>query len=41
MKKLLERSWILYRASFVLMAVLGLLSIIAPGWSRPSFDSAP
>lgn len=41
MKKLLERSWILYRASFVLMAVLGLLSLVAPGWSRPSFDSAP
>lgn len=41
MKKLLERSWILYRASFVIMAVLGLLTIVAPGWTRPCFDTAP
>ncbi|WP_167720911.1 OpgC domain-containing protein [Tolypothrix sp. PCC 7910] len=41
MKKLLERSWKLYLTSFTLMAVLGLLSIVAPGWTRPAFDEAP
>jgi hypothetical protein len=41
MKKLLERAWVLYVTGFVLMAGLGLLSIIAPGATRPSFDAAP
>lgn len=41
MKKLLERSWTLYTTSFFLMAVLGLLTIVAPGWTRPCFDAAP
>jgi hypothetical protein len=41
MKKLLERSGKLYLTSFILMSVLGLLSIIAPGWTRPAFDFAP
>ncbi len=41
MKKLLQRSCKLYITSFILMSVLGLLSIIAPGWTRPAFDVAP
>jgi hypothetical protein len=41
MKKLLERSGKLYLTSLILMSVLGLLSIIAPGWTRPAFDFAP
>ncbi|MCC5633106.1 OpgC domain-containing protein [Nostoc sphaeroides CHAB 2801] len=41
MKKLLERSGKLYLTSFILISVLGLLSIIAPGWTRPAFDFAP
>lgn len=41
MQKLLERAWTLYTTSFVLMAVLGLLTIVAPGWTRPAFDAAP
>lgn len=41
MKKLVERSLVLYVTSFTLMAVLGLLSIIAPGWTLPCFEQAP
>jgi hypothetical protein len=41
MLKLLERSRILYITSFTIMVVLGLLSIVAPGWTRPCFDRAP
>jgi hypothetical protein len=41
MKKLLERSWKLYATSFILMSVLGLLTIVAPGWTRPAFEQAP
>ncbi|AKG22442.1 OpgC domain-containing protein [Calothrix sp. 336/3] len=41
MKKLLQRSWILYKTSFILISGLGLLSIIAPNLTRPSFDIAP
>jgi hypothetical protein len=41
MKKLRERSGKLYLTSFILMSILGLLSIIAPGWTRPAFDFAP
>lgn len=41
MKKLLERAWTLYTTSFCLMVVLGLLTIVAPGWTRPTFDEAP
>lgn len=41
MLKLLERSRILYITSFVIMVVLGLLTIVAPGWTRPCFDRAP
>jgi hypothetical protein len=41
MKKLLERSGKLYLTSFILMSVLGLLSTVAPGWTRPAFDFAP
>lgn len=41
MKKLLERAWVLYVTGFGLMAGLGLLSIVAPGMTRPSFDRAP
>jgi hypothetical protein len=40
MKKLLERSGVLYVTSFILMSVLGLLSIFAPGWTLPCFDQA-
>ncbi len=41
MKKLLERAWVLYVTGFILMAGLGLLSMIAPNMTRPSFDQAP
>jgi hypothetical protein len=41
MKKLLERAWTLYTTSFILMSVLGLLSILAPGWTLPAFDEPP
>jgi hypothetical protein len=41
MKKLLERAWILYVTGFILMAGLGLLSLVAPSMTRPSFDRAP
>jgi hypothetical protein len=41
MKKLLERAKILYLTSFILMSSLGLLSIFAPGMTRPSFEQAP
>ena len=41
MQKLLERAKILYFTSFILIAGLGLLSIVAPGMTRPSFDRAP
>jgi hypothetical protein len=41
MRKLLERSRVLYLTSFTLMVSLGLLSIIAPGMTRPSFEQAP
>jgi hypothetical protein len=41
MQKLLERAKILYFTSFILIAGLGLLSIFAPGLTRPSFDRAP
>lgn len=41
MQKLLERAKILYFTSFLLIAGLGLLSIFAPGMTRPSFDRAP
>lgn len=41
MKKLLERAWTLYITSFFLITVLGLLTIVAPGWTRPAFDAAP
>ncbi|HYW19844.1 MAG TPA: OpgC domain-containing protein [Nodularia sp. (in: cyanobacteria)] len=41
MKKLIERSGKLYVTSFILISLLGLLSIIAPGWTRPAFDFAP
>jgi hypothetical protein len=41
MKKLLERAWTLYTTSFILMATLGLLTIVAPGWTRPCFEAAP
>jgi hypothetical protein len=41
MKKLVERAGTLYLTSFILMTVLGLLSIIAPGWTLPAFETAP
>ncbi len=41
MRKLLARSRVLYITSFTLMVVLGLLSTIAPGMTRPSFEAAP
>lgn len=41
MQKLLERAKVLYFTSFILIAGLGLLSIFAPGMTRPSFDRAP
>jgi hypothetical protein len=41
MQKLLERAKILYFTSFILIAGLGLLSVFAPGMTRPSFDRAP
>jgi peptidoglycan/LPS O-acetylase OafA/YrhL len=41
MRKLLERSRVLYFTSFTLMVSLGLISIIAPGMTRPSFEQAP
>jgi hypothetical protein len=41
MQKLLERAKILYFTSFILIAGLGLLSIVAPGMTRPSFDRSP
>ena len=41
MQKLLERAKVLYFTSFILIAGLGLLSIVAPGMTRPSFDRAP
>jgi hypothetical protein len=41
MQKLLERAKILYLTSFILIAGLGLLSIVATGMTRPSFDRAP
>ena len=41
MRKLLSRSRTLYFTSFFLMVSLGLLSIVAPGATRPSFDQAP
>ena len=41
MGKLLERSRILYITSFTLRVVFGLLSTIAPGITRPSFEAAP
>lgn len=41
MLKLLQRSRVLYITSFTLMASLGLLSLVAPSWTRPSFEQAP
>jgi hypothetical protein len=41
MQKLIERAKILYFTSFILIAGLGLLSIVAPGMTRPSFERAP
>lgn len=41
MQKLLERAKILYFTSFILIAGLGLLSTVAPGMTRPSFERAP
>ncbi len=41
MKKLLERSGVLYITSFILMTSLGLLSIVAPQWTLPCFEQAP
>jgi hypothetical protein len=41
MKKLLERAWVLYVTGFILMAGLGLLSMVAPNMTRPSFAQAP
>jgi hypothetical protein len=41
MQKLLERAKVLYFTSFILIAGLGLLSIIVPWMTRPSFDRAP
>ena len=41
MGKLLNRSRVLYFTSFTLMVTLGLLSIVAPGMTRPSFEQAP
>ena len=41
MHKLLERAKVLYFTSFILIAGLGLLSIVSPGMTRPSFDRAP
>ncbi|WP_373540671.1 OpgC domain-containing protein [Chamaesiphon sp.] len=41
MQKLLERAKVLYFTSFILIAGLGLLSIVASGMTRPSFDRAP
>jgi hypothetical protein len=41
MQKLIERAKVLYFTSFILIAGLGLLSIFAPGMTRPSFDRAP
>jgi hypothetical protein len=40
MQKLLERAKVLYFTSFILIAGLGLLSMVAPGITRPSFDRA-
>ena len=37
MKKLLQRAKVLYITSFILIAGLGLLSMVAPGMTRPSF----
>jgi hypothetical protein len=41
MQKLLERAKVLYFTSFISIAGLGLLSIVAPGMTKPSFDRAP
>ncbi len=41
MQKLLARAKVLYLTSFILIAGLGLLSIVAPGMTKPSFDRAP
>ncbi len=41
MLKLLARAKVLYVTSFTLMVGFGLLSIVAPWMTRPSFDRAP
>jgi hypothetical protein len=41
MRKLLDRSRVLYVTSFTLMVTFGLLSTIAPWMTRPSFETAP
>ena len=41
MRKLLSRSRVLYFTSFILMVSLGLLSLVAPGLTRPCFEQAP
>ncbi len=41
MLKLLERAKVLYVTSFILMVGFGLLSIVAPWMTRPSFEQAP
>jgi hypothetical protein len=41
MLKLLERAKVLYITSFILMVGFGLLSLVAPWMTRPSFEQAP
>ncbi len=41
MKKLVERSGVLYVTSFTLIVSLGLFSLVAPGWTVPCFEQAP
>lgn len=41
MLKLLERAKVLYITSFILMVGFGLLSLVAPWMTRPSFERAP
>ncbi len=40
-RKSLTRAWTLYVAAVALIAGLGLLALVAPGWARPAFEAAP
>ena len=40
-RKALRRAGTLYVAAVALIAGLGTLALVAPGWARPAFDAAP